>query len=144
MHKRSFPAALRFHKPNKENSPHKYFLSELMLYVPFRDEEEEFRPDDSDFIEKLYMANKERIRKVKSKIMEHLESVEEARHYVQEVKKNLDLTNIGISLDAAAEQENAECQEEIEEIHPDYIYLDIENLEIKEKSENISNIYRGI
>ena len=84
-----------------------------MLYVPFRDEEEEFRPDDSDFIEKLYMANKEIIRKVKSKIMEHLESVEEARHYVQEVKKNLDLTNIGISLDAAAEQENAECQEEI-------------------------------
>ena len=63
-----------------------------MLYVPFRDEEEEFRPDDSDFIEKLYMANKQRIRKVKSKIMEHLESVEEARHYVQEVKKNLDLT----------------------------------------------------
>ena len=90
------------------------------------------------------MANKERIRKVKSKIMEHLESVEEARHYVQEVKKNLDLTNIGISLDAAAEQENAECQEEIEEIHPDYIHLDIENLEIKEKPENMSNIYRRI
>ena len=60
------------------------------------------------------------------------------------MKKNLDLTNIGISLDAAAEQENAECEEEIEEIHPDYIHLDIENLEIKEKSENISNIYRRI
>ena len=144
MHKRTFPAALRFHKPNKENSPHKYFLSELMLYVPFRDEEKEFRPFDPEFIEQLYLENKERIRKVKNKIMEHLESVEEARHYVEEVKSKLDLTNIGISLDATAEHENAECQEEIEEIPPDYLHLDIENLDIKETSENIPNIYRKI
>ena len=80
MRKRSFPAALRFHKVNSNNSPHKYFLSELMLYIPFRDEEAEFRPDDPDFIQDLYLKNKEKIKKIKSKVMEHLESVEEARH----------------------------------------------------------------
>ena len=35
--------------------------------------------------------------------MEHLESVEEARHYVDEVTKKIDLKETGISLDAAAE-----------------------------------------
>ena len=53
MQKRSRPAAVRFHKPNKDNNPHKYFLFELMHYIPFRDEVEEFRPDDHEFIENL-------------------------------------------------------------------------------------------
>ena len=54
MHKRSRPAAVRVHKPRQDTNPHKYFLSELMLYIPFRDEEKEFRPDDHDYIENLY------------------------------------------------------------------------------------------
>ena len=41
MQRRSFPAALRFHKVNSKNNSHNYFLSELMLYIPFRDEEKE-------------------------------------------------------------------------------------------------------
>ena len=75
MQKRSRPAAVRFHKPHKDNNPHKYFLSELMHYIPFRDEETEFRPDDHDFIENLYKENQENLKKIKSKVMEHLESV---------------------------------------------------------------------
>jgi hypothetical protein len=84
MQKRSRPAAVRFHKPHKDNNPHKYFLSELMHYIPFRDEEKEFRPDDHEFIENLYKKNEERIKIIKSKVMEHLENVEEARYYVEE------------------------------------------------------------
>ncbi len=78
QYKRSFPAALRFHKVNWDNKPHKFFLSELMLYIHFRDEEEEFRPDDPDFIEDLYTRNFEKIQRIKSKVMEHLHDVEEA------------------------------------------------------------------
>ena len=89
MQKRMFPAALRFHKVNRNNNPHKYFLSELMLYIPFRDEEAEFRPDDPNILEEIYMKNQEKIRKIKSKVMEHLENVEEARHYVDEVTKKI-------------------------------------------------------
>ena len=65
MQKRSFPAALRFHKVNKNNNPHKYFLSELMLYIPFQDEEAELRPDDPDILEKIYLKKQEKIRKIK-------------------------------------------------------------------------------
>ena len=144
QYKRSFPAALRFHKVNRDNQPHKFFLSELMLYIPFRDEDE-FHPDNPDAIEDIYMKNQERIKKIKSKVMEHLHDVEEARYYVEEANKKLDLSEIEVTLNAAGEQENAECQEEIEELHPDYVHLDTENIEIKEESDGlIQNIYRKI
>ena len=55
--KRTYPAALRFHKAKQDNNPHKFFLSELMLYIHFRDEEKEFRPDDHDYIENHYAEN---------------------------------------------------------------------------------------
>ena len=142
--KRSFPAALRFHKPNKDNNPHKFFLSELMLYIHFRDEESEFKPDDEEFIEDLYKRNSERIQKIKSKVMEHLHDVEEARHYVEEANRKLDLNTIAVDLDAAAEQENAECQEEMEELHPDYLHLDPENHEEIEENVPQQSIYRKI
>jgi hypothetical protein len=145
QYKRSFPAALRFHKVNRDNKPHKYFLSELMLYIPFRDEEIEFKPDDPDFIEELYQIHYERIKIIKSKVMEHLHDVEEARHYVEEANKKLDLTKVAVNLDAATEQENAECQEQIEELHPDYIHLDPDNVdEIEQNMQQIQNIYRKI
>ena len=143
MRKRSFPAALRFHKPKEEQNPHKYFLSELMLYIPFRDEEAEFKPNNPEFLEEMYMKNKEKIQKVKSKVMEHLESVEEARHYVEEVTKKLDIKNVGIQLDSMMEQSNADCQDDSEELHPDYLHLDIENApEMVENNQNRQSIYR--
>ena len=43
------------------------------------------------------------------------------------------------------EQVNAECQEELEEIHPEYAHLDTDNVEqIDEKAKNAQNIYRHI
>ena len=61
--------------------------------------------------------------------MEHLESVEEARYFVEEATQKLNLEEIGVNLDAAKEQVDAECLEEIEEIHPDYIHLDTDNID---------------
>ena len=144
QYKRSFPAALRFHKVNKDNNPHKFFLSELMLYIHFRDEEAEFKPDDLEFIEDLYKTNFERIKKIKSKVMEHLHDVEEARHYVEETNKKIDLSNIAVNLNAAGEQENAGCQEEPVELHPDYIHLEPEHdYKMKDDMQH-QNIYRTI
>ena len=77
--------------------------------------------------------------------MEHLHDVEEARYYVEEANKKLDLSEIGITLDAAAEQENAECNEEIEELHPDYLHLDPEYIDNMEENNKMGqNIYRKI
>ena len=56
-------------------------LKELMLYTPFR-------LDDLDKYENnsahMYLEKREWILKVKSQVMEHLESVEEARNMVQQ------------------------------------------------------------
>ena len=132
QYKRSFPAA------------HKFFLSEIMLYIHFRDEEAEIKPNDLEFIEDLYKRNFERIRKIKIKVMEHLHDVEEARHYVEETKKKIDLSNITVNLNAAGEQENAGCQEESVELHPDYIHLEPEHdYKIKDNMQH-QNIYRTI
>ena len=77
--------------------------------------------------------------------MKHLESVEEARYFVEEATKKLNLEEIGVTLDAEKEQVNAECQEELEEIHPEYAHLDTDNVEqIDEKAKNAQNIYRHI
>ena len=116
-----------------------------MAYIPFRDEEVEFRPNDPEFIEDLYKKKKETIRKVKSKVMEHLEDVQEARYFVEETTKKLDLTSIGISLDATTEQSNAKCQEELDEVHPDYSHLDTDNVIVEESNvKKFQNIYRKI
>ena len=74
--------------------------------------------------------------------MEHLESVEEARYFVEEASKKLNLEDIGVTLDAEKETINAECQEELEEIHPEYAHLDTDNVD--EKAKNNTNIYRQI
>ena len=57
----------------------------------------------------MYHTNVERIKKIKSKVMEHLHDVEEARHYVEEANRKLDLSEIRVTLNAAGEQENDDC-----------------------------------
>ena len=45
----------------------------------------------------------------------------------------------------SAEQENAECNEEIEKLHPDYLHLDPEYIDNMEENNNMAqNIYRKI
>ena len=43
--------------------------------------------------------------------MEHLQGVEEARYYVDQLKKGHNLTDIEKQLDPTKEQENANCGE---------------------------------
>ena len=64
---------------------------------------------------------------VKDQEMEHLEGVEEARYYVEQVQTDLDLTDVEIQLDAMAEQSNSDCKEIISE-HPDYQHMDPEQV----------------
>ena len=50
--------------------------------------------------------------------------VEEARYYVEQVKKEIDLTETAQNLDPALEQDNADCDEEVDAEHPDFIHID--------------------
>ena len=69
------------------------------------------------------------IRIVKSKVMEHLESVEEARYMVDQATKEMDIGEIGILMDSALEQDQANFQQEGASEHPDYILLDTDGIE---------------
>ena len=84
LKKRKHPKALRFFKPNVENNPARYFQQELMLYTSFDEKTSDDQHDDDQCI-KTYLEKEEEIKAIKQQVMEWLEDVEEARHYVEEV-----------------------------------------------------------
>ena len=139
MVKRNYPAVLRYNKPNKDNNPERYLLHELMLYRPLHKEV------DIEEAEALYNETYEGKRKVdlvKSQVMEHLEGVEEARYYVEQVKKEIDLTEVGNALDPALEQNNADCDEEVELEHPEFTHRDPEQIPKEEETMAAGNYKR--
>ena len=129
MRKRRFPAAIRFNKKRIDANPHKYFLSELMLYHPFRDEVKDLHSDNEELCAQLYIREKENIAKVKAQVMEHLENVDEARYMLEEyMKTKEEMEDIGAKLDPEKEQEVDECDMEEEEGHPDFLHLNPDDL----------------
>ena len=126
MRKRKGPAVLRYHKSKRDTHYEDWMLKELMLYTPYREEDLNDYEEDTA---KRYLEKEKYIAKVKSKVMEHLESVEEARYMVEQSKKELDLEEIGMQMDANLEQENADCQEEGMIGHPDFEHLDTAYIE---------------
>ena len=125
MKKRRFQAAAHFHKKRENLDPHKFFLSELMLYYPFRDEKNDLHSDNEELCAQLYMQEFDNIKSVKSQVMEHLENVEEARFMVEEYARNEDKMNeIGEDLDPENEQDISECLFEEQQLHPDFEHLD--------------------
>ena len=92
-----------------------------MLYRPVQGE------IDVDQAEALYdetYNGKRKVDIVKAQVMEHLEGVEEARYYVEQVKKEIDLTDIAEKLDPTLEQNNADCDDDVETEHPDFTHID--------------------
>ena len=138
LHKRTFPRALRFFKKNFDVNAHKFFLAELMMYFPFRNENELF-PDDEDKCRELYLKNQQKIEQVKVQVMPYLKSVEEAHFYYMEGQnsENADLKEeIGPLLDPEKEQEilDVEVGDEEEE-HPHYLHIDPDQIEEQPEGE---------
>ena len=102
MRKRRTPAVLRYHKASKDNQYERWMLKELMLYTPFRFKDFE---DYENRTAEIYEEKRNWIKSVKSTVMEHLESVEEARYMVEQSTKEVELDNIGNQLNAAYEQD---------------------------------------
>ena len=84
IRKRTLPAVLRYHKGNKDKDYERWMLKELMLYTSYRAEDlHEYETRTAE----LYMEKETLITFVKSQVMEHLESVEEARYMVEQSTK---------------------------------------------------------
>ena len=126
LQKRTFPRAIRLFKKRFTANPHKFYLEQLMLFHPFRNEEELF-PDDEEKCEELYLQNEDNIKRVKAKLMPFWESVEEAQQIYKEnrEKEERDIEEVmGADLDPEMEQEVADGKEEDDEDHPDYYHID--------------------
>ena len=141
MKKRSYPAALRFHKANKDNDHKRFMLNEIMLYSPLRDEVA------MDNVESLYneeYMGERKIQIVKSQVMEHLESITEARYHVEQLAKegNLNFERIGEMIDPEGEQENVDCENEGTEEHQDFIF-DPELVKVTEEKSR-KTVYKQI
>ena len=114
-------------------------LSELMLYKPVTEE------IDINTVHQLYndkYENKRKVDIVKCQVMEHLEGVEEARYYVEQIQKEIDLASIGTQLDPTVEQDNADCEEEVMAEHPDFLHIDPE--QINQERPHTSNDHANI
>ena len=120
-----------FFKTKFDKNPHRYYFRELILYYPFRDENELF-PDDPAKCEELYLKNMDEIKVVKAQVMPFLESVEEAQLIYEEMKAQEEQDvqeKMGADLDPENEQEIADLDMEDEEEHPDYYHLDPDQVE---------------
>ena len=111
-----------------------------MLYRPVQ---EEIDPEKAETMYEEMHEGKRNADIVKSQVMEHLEGVEEARYYVEQVKKELDLTEIAQTLDPTLEQQNADCDDEETVEHPDFTHIDPgEVIKEQEKAEAVK--YRKV
>ena len=110
MKKRKIPAILRFYKANAERNPFKYFLQELVLFVPFglaeNGDMKDLLKHSDDKIAELYDKHQEHIKEVKQQVLPYLEDVTEQRFYAEEVNKQLHLEEVAAQLAAGKEEDN--------------------------------------
>ena len=123
MQLRTRPVALRYHKVKEKNDAIRYVFNEVMLYYPLQDEISE--EDAVDMFEETH-DDLRKVQIVKSQVMEYLDDVQLARHYVNEIHKEIEVSEadlmaeVGIEMDPQGELDNQECEETAEEEHPDY------------------------
>ena len=110
MKKRKIPAILRFYKANAERNPFKYFLQELVLFVPFglaeNGDMKDLLTHSDDKIAELYDKHQEHIKEVKRQVLPYLEDVTEQRFYAEEVNRQLHLEEVAAQLAAGKEEDN--------------------------------------
>ena len=113
MKLRTFPMILRLHASKNKATPHERIYAELLLFWPWRDEEK-LHPDDEDKCRKLYNEHKELIDAYRKKIY----PFSKASDALKRLMENTDIQRPAlipdaIGLDAAGEQDNLECEDEM-------------------------------
>ena len=110
---------------NDKQSPHEFMYSELQLYMPHSSKKKlgpTLEKERDNFEVCLSTYQKSNIAKVKGKVMEFLESVEEGLEKAKEMQNT-----IGDELDPQNEQDMDECQAEGVTDHPDFVQSDPQN-----------------
>ena len=132
MRLRTKPAVLRFHKYKESIDPDAYFYSEALLYTHFTTEEQlENRVKAA--AEDNYVALSNWINQIKTHVMPHLESNEEARAMAE-----IAIGEIGDILDPAGEQEAEDC-EQAGLVENENFPLDTEQLNLPKEASGSTN-----
>ena len=134
----------RMHKFNKIKNPHEFYLSELQLYKPFINEDH-LCADSLESCKIIYDDKSDhnglnKITNVKRILMEHLEDVEEGTEKAQEEINS----KIAASLDAANEQDNADCENEELCEHPDFLAKDPSDLDVGQSTTPANSSFKKI
>ena len=140
MKKRSFPQVARYHKARGDKKD-QYYLQQLQLYKHHREE------DIQDWEENpgvFYLEEEKGIRRVSSIVMEHLESVEEARHLTETLETPADLTEIGLDMDPTGEQDDEEARDEGDHQDKEMEVLNPNQYNISKEVEKGGSIFRKI
>ena len=134
----------RIHKFNRTKKSHEFYLSELQLYKPFLNEDD-LSPDSLENCKKIYdeISDHNGLRKItniKRILMEHLESVEEGTERAQDEVSS----KVAAGLDAAIEQDNADCGDEDMCEHPDFLAKDPTDLDIGQSTSQQNRPFKKI
>ena len=116
-----------------------------MLYTGYTDEEQ-LGCNDENKCQQLYLRKKDAMQYVKRHMMPFAQGVEEARHHVEEAMKEdgSKSSNIGNLLDPEQEQDIVECQEIEELMHPDFVQVNPDDLEIEKNVQQAKRKFRTI
>ena len=106
MRKRK-PIVLRYKKYKMTSDSHQFHYSQMELFQPWRDEAGLFKDNESKCEEK-FIGIQSAIEFTKSKVMEFLDQVVEAKEAAEDFVKE----SVADELDAMNEQENDDCEEE--------------------------------
>ena len=125
---RKHALVVRLHQHSKTTDLHQFIYSQLLLYRPFRDEEE-LHYDDQEKCANLYLNTIDPslptdVNLMKTKIMPHIESVDEGREKALHIIEDC----TGAILDPAFEQNNREDAETGITEDPEFLALHDENL----------------
>ena len=166
MKLRNHPSILRMHKFREDKDPHEFFYSELLLYRPWRSENELF-PNDLRRCLELFdeevetchecIATAEQMRKcphpksrkiniIQDTLFPHRNNVEEARAAI-ECLSDFHASHIGETIDPSLEQSNRDAAEEGYHADIDRAILDPDNyITAKEGSESVPDkvLYKPI
>jgi len=114
--KRNFPHILRYHQIPIHSHFHEYLYSELLFFLPWRDEETEFYPHDWKACQDVFNKNHKLIETNKDKLFPHKNNLQKARELYKEMSKIEDSV-IADNLDSTNEQDNIECSNITIEAH---------------------------
>ena len=115
-------------------------FSEVILYFPHT---KELKLEEAIELYEEKVSGERKIQIVKKQVMEFLDDVTEARFFVEEVMKEIDVNQTGFEMDPTLAQENLDCEDEEIVEHPDYGHINPDIVDMNDEVP-LKSIYRKV